>query len=248
MSPTDIHCRSLINWLRARHFPLIDLIPEEAVLTSRIRRFCSSRLPRSRANGDDAGQATPFVAVIIVCIAVASLAVAHLGIGAIERTQARTAADAAALAAAIDGDAAGQRLARANGATSATIVRNGEDAHATVRLGAVEAQARAEHQLVEGADGLAPAMVAAIARAEQLLGVPVPIVSGFRSPAEQQALWDNRATNPYPVAPPGTSMHERGLAIDIPAAFVPNLLSVASQVGLCQPLPATDPIHFVLCG
>jgi len=214
----------------------------------RTHRFCSFLARPARPTRRDAGQATPFVAVIIVCIAIASLAIAQLGTAAIERTRARTAADAAALAAAIDGDAAGQRLARANGATSATIANVGADAHATVQLGSVEAQARAEHQLVAGAEGLAPAMAAAIARAEQLLGVAVPIVSGYRSPAEQQQLWDNRASNPYPVAPPGTSMHERGLAIDVPAAFVPNLLSVASQVGLCQPLPASDPIHFVLCG
>lgn len=196
----------------------------------------------------DAGQATPFVAVIIVCVAVTSMVVAHLGAGAITRVQARTAADAAALAAAIDGQAAGQRLASANGAHAATITIDGNDAHASVWVGDVEAQARAEHQLVAGAEGLAPALAAAIARAEQLLGVPIPIVSGYRSPEAQQALWDNRANNPYPVAAPGTSMHERGLAIDVPAAFVPTLLSVAGQVGLCQPLPATDPIHFVFCG
>lgn len=212
------------------------------MLSSRIRHFASER------SGHDGGQATPFVAVIIICVAVATLVIAQLGVGAVERVRARTAADAAALAAAIDGPAAGQRLATANGAASATIVIDGTDAHASVQLGAVEAQARAEHQLVPGAAGLAPAMAAAIARAEQLLGQPVPIVSGFRSPEEQQALWDNRASNPYPVAAPGTSMHERGLAIDVPAAFVPILLGVASQVGLCQPLPATDPIHFVFCG
>jgi len=87
----------------------------------RTHRFCSFLARPARPTRRDAGQATPFVAVIIVCIAIASLAIAQLGTAAIERTRARTAADAAALAAAIDGDAAGQRLARANGATSATI-------------------------------------------------------------------------------------------------------------------------------
>lgn len=211
-----------------------------------LSRTLNRRTPhRPRTDG---GQATPFVAIIIVCVAVTALVIAHLGNNAVARVQARTAADAAALAAAIDGPAAGQRLAAANGANSAVITIDGNDAHATVQLRDVAAQARAEHQLIEGAEGLAPALAAAIARAEQLLGTPVPIVSGWRSPEAQQALWDNRATNPYPVAPPGTSMHERGLAIDVPAAFVPTLLTVADQVGLCQPLPATDPIHFVFCG
>jgi uncharacterized protein YcbK (DUF882 family) len=95
--------------------------------------------------------------------------------------------------------------------------------------------------------GLAPAMRAALARAEQLLGAPVPITSGFRSAEAQAALYANRAANPYPVAAPGSSMHERGLAIDVPADFVPRLLAVASRAGLCQPYPADDPIHFEVC-
>jgi hypothetical protein len=95
--------------------------------------------------------------------------------------------------------------------------------------------------------GLAPVLVAALARAEALLGRPVPIVSGFRSRAEQERLWARRATNPYPVAVPGTSAHERGMAIDVPAAFAPLLASVSGASGLCQPLPASDPIHFEPC-
>ena len=91
-------------------------------------------------------------------------------------------------------------------------------------------------------------MQAALARAEQLLGEPVPITSGFRSTEEQATLYARRSDNPYPVAPPGSSMHERGLAVDVPAAFVPRLLSVAAQAGLCQPYPESDPIHFEVCG
>jgi hypothetical protein len=90
-------------------------------------------------------------------------------------------------------------------------------------------------------------MVAAIARAEALLGRPIPIVSGFRTRAEQERLWANRATNPFPVAPPGTSNHERGLAIDVPSSFVPVLRTVAPASGLCQPLPESDPVHFEPC-
>lgn len=96
--------------------------------------------------------------------------------------------------------------------------------------------------------GLAPAMVTSLERAGMLLGEPVPITSGYRSPGDQQALWEQRHTNPYPVAPPGSSMHERGLAIDVPADYVSRLLAVADQVGLCQTLPASDPVHFEVCG
>ena len=41
------------------------------------------------------------------------------------------------------------------------------------------------------------------------------VTSVYRSKSEQIKLWNNRATNPYPVAPPGTSKHEHGLAWDM---------------------------------
>jgi uncharacterized protein YcbK (DUF882 family) len=94
---------------------------------------------------------------------------------------------------------------------------------------------------------LDPRLTAAVARAERLLGRPIPITSGFRSRDEQASLWARRAVNAYPVAPPGASAHERGMAIDVPASFVDTLVSVAGRVGLCHPYPANDPVHFELC-
>jgi hypothetical protein len=41
------------------------------------------------------------------------------------------------------------------------------------------------------------------------------ITSGLRTHAEQQALWDARHTNPFPVARPGTSNHEHGNSADV---------------------------------
>ena len=41
------------------------------------------------------------------------------------------------------------------------------------------------------------------------------INSGLRTHAEQQALWDARGTNPFPVARPGTSNHESGNSADV---------------------------------
>ena len=41
------------------------------------------------------------------------------------------------------------------------------------------------------------------------------INSGLRTHAEQQALWDARASNPFPVARPGTSNHESGNSADV---------------------------------
>ncbi len=118
-----------------------------------------------------------------------------------------------------------------------------------VRVGESEATARARRvtSTVGSRDALAPALRAALGRAGQLLGRPVPITSGVRSAAEQRRLWHARAANPYPVAPPGTSRHERGLAIDVPASFADSLAGVAAKAGLCRPYPRTDPVHFELC-
>lgn len=41
------------------------------------------------------------------------------------------------------------------------------------------------------------------------------ITSVRRSRTEQLRLWNNRHRNPYPVAPPGQSLHEYGLAWDM---------------------------------
>ena len=41
------------------------------------------------------------------------------------------------------------------------------------------------------------------------------MTSGVRSTADQARLYADRANNPNPVAAPGTSLHEKGLAVDI---------------------------------
>lgn len=41
------------------------------------------------------------------------------------------------------------------------------------------------------------------------------VTSVYRSPTDQLRLWNQRATNPYPVAPPGSSYHEYGRAFDL---------------------------------
>jgi hypothetical protein len=201
------------------------------------------------------GSITPLVALTMAATGAAALLLGRLGEAGVARAAARTAADAAALAGAVEGEGAAREVALANGAELVRYEVLGQDTRVTVRQGVAEAVARARrkprpprHGATGSKTGLAPAMQAALAKAEQLLGEPVPITSGFRSTEEQAALYARRAANPYPVAPPGSSMHERGLAVDVPAGFVPRLLSVASQAGLCQPYPGSDPIHFEVCG
>jgi hypothetical protein len=192
----------------------------------------------------------PLTVVVMVVAMVVVVGVTRLGVAAIEVARARIAADASALAAAAEGPQAGRRLAATNDADISEGL--GED-QATVSIdtpvGSVEARAvRTGGSTRSNVALLAPAMRAAVGRAEQLLARQVPISSGRRTTEEQQRLWDSRKSNPYPVARPGSSRHERGLAIDVPVGFVAVLVEVASDAGLCRPLPKTDPIHFEVCG
>ena len=203
------------------------------------------------------GSAVPLIALVVVLVGGVVMGLGRIGVAGAARAAARTAADAAALAGAADGRAAAEALAQANGAELVSFEGIGLDTRVTVRLGPAEAVGRARRVGGgatggaatgggAGAGGLAPAMLAALDRAGQLLGQKVPITSGYRSPEAQAALYANRRSNPYPVAPPGSSMHERGLAVDVPLGFVPRLAGVAAQVGLCRP-HADDPVHFEVC-
>lgn len=76
------------------------------------------------------------------------------------------------------------------------------------------------------------------------------VTSGLRSTADQQRLWDARATNPFPVARPGTSVHESGRAADVTINGRPiqDVVTAAElrSVGLV-PL-AGDAVHVQLAG
>jgi len=77
----------------------------------------------------------------------------------------------------------------------------------------------------------------------QQLGVP--IISGVRDKEKQAELYANRATNPNPVAPPGTSQHELGNAIDVDTKnLTPEQRGMLRAMGYSQPMPNKDPNHW----
>jgi hypothetical protein len=78
-------------------------------------------------------------------------------------------------------------------------------------------------------------------------GFEVRITSGYRSRATQTKLYKDflAGASHYPVAPPGTSDHEKGLALDILSTNTNLLVLDLSKVGLYWAGPA-DPIHFTL--
>lgn len=72
------------------------------------------------------------------------------------------------------------------------------------------------------------------------------VTSVRRSRTEQLRLWHNRHNNPYPVAPPGTSKHERGLAWDMvgPQDELARAGRVWEAAGGRWGGRFNDPIHF----
>ncbi|MFC8042660.1 M15 family metallopeptidase [Nocardia sp. NPDC057353] len=96
-----------------------------------------------------------------------------------------------------------------------------------------------------GTEGLNPALALAYTLAEgeaHAQGVPLSITSGYRSPAEQQALWDEGlATYGSPeearrwVLPPDESTHVSGDAVDVgPLAGAQWLEANGFRWGLCR--------------
>lgn len=94
-------------------------------------------------------------------------------------------------------------------------------------------------QSLEGVD---PRLVEGFMKLSQVCGIGH--TSGMRTLAEQQWEWDHRDSNPYPVAVPGTSNHEKGLAIDISGS--PDQMACAHRegpkFGVVFPY-SDDPIH-----
>jgi hypothetical protein len=76
----------------------------------------------------------------------------------------------------------------------------------------------------------------------------VPIISGFRTVAYQQSLCAGGGGQGGRCAPPGSSMHNFGLAIDVSPHG--DLAAIAGKVGLCEPFPGggDDNNHFSFAG
>jgi uncharacterized membrane protein len=94
----------------------------------------------------DAGQLAPFYAVIVLVAGGSMLLLVHLGVLALHRAQARTAADAAALAGAAEGRTAADEVARDNGAVLESFVAVGSDVEVRVRVSSTHATARARRE------------------------------------------------------------------------------------------------------
>lgn len=93
------------------------------------------------------GQATPLWAVVLVLAALLLVPTGRLVAAAVDRTHARSAADAAALAGALDGEDEARRIAIANGARLVEYQAVHDLVEVTVVVGDRRATARAERRL-----------------------------------------------------------------------------------------------------
>jgi len=89
------------------------------------------------------GQAVPLVLAVVALIVVVLLALIPLARASQERAAARTAADAAALAGAAEGEGAAREVARANGAEVVSWAAEGLEVWVVVELGEARAEAKA---------------------------------------------------------------------------------------------------------
>lgn len=190
------------------------------------------------------------------------------------RSRAQTAADSAALAAVAESSAYGRGLhepaareyAHANGAelleclceTGATA------AQVRVQVDGVVAEARAVldpeaivpapvSSVAPATSGLHPSLEGAVRRLIHAAAGRLRVVSGYRSPVRQAELWEQalaRYGSPEAaddwVARPGTSMHERGLAVDL-AGDLDLAVEIIGRLDLPLHRPlANEPWHFEL--
>lgn len=94
------------------------------------------------------GQATPLWAIVLVLAGLLLVPTGLLVRATLERAEARSAADAAALAGALDGEAAARSVAERNGARLVGYDERADLVEVTVVVGDRRATARAERDLV----------------------------------------------------------------------------------------------------
>jgi D-alanyl-D-alanine carboxypeptidase len=187
-----------------------------------------------------------------------------------DRVRAQAAADSAALAAVAESAPHGgsdplgtaEKYARLNGAeiVHCTCEPGGDSVELIVEVGDARAAARAvidpdAFDLAIADEGLNPDLQVAVDRLIAASDGKVHVVSGFRTQTEQATLW-NEALARYGdpevaddwVARPGSSMHNRGLAVDL-GGDLALALSLIDRFGLPMYRPlANEPWHFELVG
>lgn len=89
---------------------------------------------------------------------------------------------------------------------------------------------------------LVSSALAAYVNAVKCYGRAIPLTSSYRSYEDQARLYQQK---PGVAAPPGTSLHERGLAIDVNTGSLNNsVINCLKQAGFFQGSSFGEPWHF----
>ncbi|MGH2750363.1 MAG: D-alanyl-D-alanine carboxypeptidase family protein [Actinomycetota bacterium] len=218
-----------------------------------------------------------FMACVLLVSLSCATVIAAIGGAAQTRSRAQLAADAAALAAvfesspygAADPEGRAREYARLNDArlTECDCVAGASEMEVEVVLDGFVARARAVievDKLAPAAIGLGPSVATtglnpklekAVSRLVRASNERVYLVSGWRSVERQSRLW-NEALAQYGdpeiaddwVARPGTSNHERGLAVDL-GGDLDLAMTLIDELGLPLWRPMSwEPWHFELTG
>ena len=204
---------------------------------------------------------------------VVATGLASVGRAATIDARAQLAADASALAAVAEAGPGGsgqptlvaRRYAELNGARIVSCICpvGATAVQVKVAIDDVTATARAEidpslwgpADVSVNLDDLHPEMRAAVVALIEAARGAIRVVSGYRSRYEQSKLWTQalarygsaEAADDW-VAPPGSSLHERGLAVDLGGDLaLAGRLIAALELPLSRPL-ADEPWHFELTG
>jgi uncharacterized membrane protein len=105
---------------------------------------------RNRPEGDrggERGQVAPLVVIVLLAALGAVVLLVQVGRVTVARSEAQTAADAAALAGALEGRDGADELARANGAVLVSFATDGAEVQVVVEHGDVRATARARRDV-----------------------------------------------------------------------------------------------------
>ncbi len=100
-------------------------------------------------NGTERGAVAPLMAVAVLMMGGLTVGLGQLGRATLERAQAQSAADAAALAGAAEGRPAATALAEANGGVLTSFDSEAATVRVTVRLGSAVAAAKAARSVAE---------------------------------------------------------------------------------------------------
>jgi hypothetical protein len=100
-------------------------------------------------------------------------------------------------------------------------------------------------------DSIKSKIISAATSYKSLTGDTISINSAKRDPEDQQRLWDEsveagrpgRTAKNMPIGKPGTSKHERGMAVDIQNYNDSKAVAAMNAQGLFQTVPK-DPVHF----